>query len=112
MGKHKLAPKVSPHKTIEGVIGGIVLALCFAGLFLWGLQIPVRSWIWWGLLVFISVLFGVLGDLFESMLKRQAGIKDSGTWFPGHGGLLDRIDSICAAIPIFVLGIVLIRLFM
>src|SRR3990167_7571883 len=81
-GKTKLAPHISPGKKREGCIGALIFSLCFA------------------LLIFYFV-----GDLFESMLKRQVGLKDSGKLFPGHGGLLDRIDSLTAAAPIFALGI-------
>lgn len=99
VGRHKLAPKVSPGKTIEGLLGGLALALLVAAL---GPQLlavegalprllPVAA---------LTVLASVLGDLFESMVKRQRGVKDSGTLLPGHGGMLDRIDSVTAALPV------------
>lgn len=99
-GKHKLAAKVSPGKTLEGMLGGMLTAGIIAWLF--SLFVPV-------LLISKNVLFcsvivviiSVLGDLTESMFKRQAGVKDSSHLIPGHGGVLDRIDSLTAAIPVF-----------
>ena len=103
MGKHKLAPLVSPGKTIEGLIGGVVLALLVvAGVFAAGLLeanlVPLMA------VALMTVLASALGDLFESMVKRQRGFKDSGTILPGHGGMLDRIDSVTAAMPIALAG--------
>ncbi|WP_225764273.1 phosphatidate cytidylyltransferase [Stenotrophomonas sp. Marseille-Q4652] len=103
-GKHKLAPRVSPNKTIEGLVGGLVAGLLAALAFGWiaGVQ-PVQIG---GLVIVaaVTVLASVVGDLFESMLKRHAGAKDSGTIIPGHGGVLDRIDGVLAALPVFALG--------
>jgi phosphatidate cytidylyltransferase len=101
-GHTKLAPQVSPGKTWEGVLGGLV----FAGLVaLWG------SW-WFALpalklvpVCLVVVAFSVVGDLTESLLKRFAGLKDSGTLFPGHGGVMDRIDSLTSAMPVLLLGL-------
>jgi phosphatidate cytidylyltransferase len=103
-GKHKLAPRISPNKTLEGVGGGLVAGLATAGLFGWlaGVQLSQVGVLM--LVAVITVLASVAGDLFESLLKRQAGAKDSGTLIPGHGGVLDRIDGVLAALPVFALG--------
>ncbi len=105
-GRHKLAPKVSPGKTVEGLVGGVILALLvvavvFAGGWL-GSDVILPSLM---IVALLTVLASVLGDLFESMVKRQRGIKDSGTVLPGHGGMLDRIDSITAALPVVIAGL-------
>jgi phosphatidate cytidylyltransferase len=99
-GKHKLAPKVSPGKTWEGLIGGLVTSAVISWLF--GRYAPLNV-VPMTLLVcsVIAALASVLGDLTESMFKREAGIKDSGHLIPGHGGILDRIDSLTAAVPVF-----------
>lgn len=109
-GKHKLAPQVSPGKTIEGVLGGIALSLVVAlfGAFYFKLATPM-SWVVWFSLALLTVLISVVGDLLASLLKRNRGVKDSGQLLPGHGGLLDRIDSLTAAAPLFVLGLILFR---
>jgi phosphatidate cytidylyltransferase len=99
-GKHQLAPRRSPKKTIEGAVGGFLvapLALVAAGhVWLPGLD-SLRLW----LLGVLLVAAGIIGDLFESMLKRSADLKDSGHLIPGHGGVLDRIDALLFAAPIF-----------
>lgn len=104
-GKRKLAPKVSPGKSWEGVIGGLLTSGIIAFLFLqltptnvFGKEFATTPFI---LLSVSTVAISVLGDLTESMFKRQAGIKDSSNLIPGHGGILDRIDSLTAAIPFF-----------
>jgi len=99
-GKHKLAPKVSPGKTWEGVIGGLLTSALISWLF--GRYAPLNV-VPITLLIcsVIAALASVLGDLTESMFKREAGIKDSGNLIPGHGGILDRIDSLTAAVPVF-----------
>lgn len=109
-GQHKLAPKISPGKTVEGVIGGLAATLVIAmiGGLLLGIQ--ARQWLPVLLLAIIVALASVVGDLFESLIKRHAGVKDSGNWLPGHGGLLDRIDGLTAALPFYTLGILLIHL--
>lgn len=106
-GRNKLAPAISPGKTREGVIGGLAANL------LWMLGVYQLS-LGWGLdlMPFLLVglatsLFSVVGDLFESVLKREAGVKDSGKLLPGHGGILDRIDSVIAATPIYITGLIL-----
>lgn len=103
-GKHKLAPAVSPGKTWEGVASGAVLSLAYAVGAAQVLALPGNQWPLFVVLSLVTVLFSVLGDLTESMFKRHAGIKDSGTLLPGHGGVLDRIDSVTAAAPVFVVG--------
>ena len=102
-GKHPLAPTISPKKTIEGSIGNLLACLLVA--------VPLGIWIgypWWvgALCGGIAGVFGQMGDLFESFIKRQAGVKDSGSILPGHGGLLDRIDSVLFTAPL-VLSILL-----
>lgn len=101
-GRHKLAPRVSPGKTVEGLGAGFAAAglAAVAGAPLLGL--PVLPWLAVCLLV---ALVSVVGDLAESMFKRRAGLKDSGTLLPGHGGVLDRLDSLSAASPVFLLGL-------
>lgn len=101
-GRVKLAPAISPGKTWEGVVGGLVLVAALAvAIALWqGIEITVL------LPFFLGVAaISVIGDLTVSMFKRTAGIKDSGSLFPGHGGVLDRIDSVAAASPLFALGL-------
>ncbi|MCD6060059.1 MAG: phosphatidate cytidylyltransferase [Moraxellaceae bacterium] len=103
-GKVKLAPAVSPGKSFEGFIGGVLLTFALAlAVAMWRDLAGQRFMAFVGLSL-LTVLASVLGDLFESMVKRKAGIKDSGTIFPGHGGALDRIDSLTAAAPLFALG--------
>jgi phosphatidate cytidylyltransferase len=103
-GRTKLAPVVSPGKTWEGVFGGLLASLVFAALAA-GLYSGSLEWTLTFMLVsLMAVLFSVAGDLLESLMKRQSGIKDSGTIIPGHGGVLDRIDSMLAAAPVFLIG--------
>lgn len=103
-GKRKLAPRISPNKTIEGLAGGVVAGVVVAVAFapLAGAtvaQLPLVA-----LVAIATVLASVVGDLFESLLKRHVGAKDSGTLIPGHGGVLDRLDSVLAALPVFAFG--------
>lgn len=103
LGKHKLAVRVSPGKTLEGLAGGVALSLLVvAAVYASGVLdarfLPLL------LVALLTVLASALGDLFESMAKRESGIKDSGTILPGHGGMLDRIDSVTAAMPIALAG--------
>jgi phosphatidate cytidylyltransferase len=103
LGRVKLAPAVSPGKTWEGVTGGILAAAVTAGTAARLLGLPVAGLIAVGI---ATALVSVLGDLTESMFKRNVGLKDSGALFPGHGGVLDRFDSLMAAIPIYVIGLI------
>ncbi len=108
-----MAPALSPNKSWAGFWGGIAATALLAGLLIgllhWQYQ-SMAAWLWPVLIaaaVFVA-MFGVLGDLFESMLKRERGLKDSGLLLPGHGGALDRIDSLLAAAPVFVLALLLL----
>ena len=99
-GKHKLFERISPGKTWEGWVGGTLFSIAVG--YVLGLLFPeLEVYQWVGMALIVSV-FGVLGDLVESMLKRSLGVKDSGTLLPGHGGLLDRFDSLLMAIPFIV----------
>lgn len=100
----KLAPRISPNKTWEGVIGGVTLAMLVAIVGAFVIGTPLAKLASVALVAAITVLFSVAGDLFESLLKRHVGMKDSGTLIPGHGGVLDRVDSVLAALPVFALG--------
>jgi len=106
-GKHKLAPKVSPGKTWQGFIGGLFTSAVISWMFGMWANLDVTPSI---LLVcsVVAALASVLGDLTESMFKREAGIKDSGHMIPGHGGILDRIDSLTAAVPVFACLLLLV----
>lgn len=98
-GRHALAVKISPNKTLEGAIGGVAAALVFASI----MHFIFHDLI---LLTLLTALASITGDLFESMMKRLAGVKDSGRLVRGHGGVLDRIDSLMAAAPVFALGLI------
>ena len=109
MGRTKFAPHISPGKTVEGVAGGVlgvVLLAWLCGTMLWQFE-GVLLAMWTGLAA-LTALFSVVGDLTESKLKRIAGVKDSGKLLPGHGGVLDRIDALTAAAPVFALGVILL----
>lgn len=93
IGRTKLIPRVSPNKTVEGAVGGLVAAGITGYLVVTFLDLPMNGLVAFGLGMILSVL-GMLGDLFESQLKRRAGVKDSGNAIPGHGGFLDRIDAL------------------
>lgn len=102
LGRRRLAPSVSPGKTWEGALGG----LAASGI------VAVAGAVWFHLppgpfiaLCLVAVVFSIVGDLTESLLKRFAGMKDSGTLFPGHGGVMDRIDSVTGAVPVLLLGL-------
>jgi len=90
IGGPKLAPSVSPNKTIAGLVGGVISAIILAGA--WAAYVGLPSRLIW--LTAPLAVAAQLGDLFESGLKRRAGVKDSGNWLPGHGGLLDRLDGL------------------
>jgi phosphatidate cytidylyltransferase len=102
LGRRKLAPRISPGKTWEGVGGGLVLVALVAVCGALHFRLPALAAVAFGCAVGI---FSVIGDLTESMFKRAAGLKDSGAWLPGHGGLLDRLDSVTAAAPLYALGL-------
>jgi len=106
-GKNKLAPNISPGKTVEGLLGGLVLVLVLYIPVLFSLFTPMQATILL-VTVVVTAMISVAGDLFESKLKRFAGLKDSSQILPGHGGVLDRIDSLLAGIPFFVLGLLLL----
>ena len=97
-GKHKLFERISPKKTWEGVVGSLLL--CIIGSFVLHQFIPIMNMNLWLVLAIIVCVSSVIGDLIESMLKRSANIKDSGNILPGHGGILDRFDSVLFVIPI------------
>lgn len=97
IGKHKLFERISPKKTIEGFIGGMAFALLFS-LFV-SFYMSDDSWHHWVIIAVIVSVFGTIGDLIESKFKRIAGVKDSGRIMPGHGGILDRLDSVIFVAP-------------
>lgn len=101
-GRRPLAPTISPKKTIEGAVGGVVLGTLFMAV-AGGVFFPTRPAAGWAAVGVAVVILGICGDLFESRLKRTAGLKDSSALIPGHGGVLDRIDALLFAIPAFYL---------
>lgn len=103
-GRHKLAPRISPNKTVEGLAGGLASGVAVVVLGAWWLGVAPAELPLVALVALVAAAFSVVGDLFESLLKRHVGAKDSGVLIPGHGGLLDRLDSVLAALPVFALG--------
>jgi phosphatidate cytidylyltransferase len=103
-GRTKLAPRISPNKTWEGLGGGMVAGLIVALGFGWLVGIDSGHLVGLVITAVVTVFASVLGDLYESLIKRHAGAKDSGHIIPGHGGVLDRIDGVLAALPVFALG--------
>ncbi|MBP9217685.1 MAG: phosphatidate cytidylyltransferase [Sterolibacterium sp.] len=109
LGRHKLAPTISPGKTWEGAVGAVAGVLLYAAILaretgVWS-TLGGQQWLVWllGLLVLTAV--SIIGDLFESLAKRQAGVKDSSALLPGHGGVLDRIDSLTSTLPLVALAV-------
>ena len=109
LGKHPMAPNISPKKTWEGAIGGVAGAAIVLGIAKL-VQLPFLSWVDVIILVLCCGVAGQLGDLAESSFKRAAGVKDSATWLPGHGGMLDRMDAATIAIPLATLYVLLVVL--
>ncbi len=107
-GAHKLIPQVSPGKSWEGVLGGVSLALVVAVIGFIYFK-PNCTACWFGLAL-VTVIISIFGDLFISILKRRCHLKDTGTLIPGHGGILDRLDSLIAALPLFYFGLTYIPL--
>ncbi|HWD15357.1 MAG TPA: phosphatidate cytidylyltransferase [Casimicrobiaceae bacterium] len=110
-GRHKLAPRISPGKTWEGAAGAAGAVVVYALLLVplarragFAAEIDATAVVVWILLAIALVALSIVGDLHESLLKRRAGVKDSGTLLPGHGGVLDRIDALLAAMPPFALA--------
>jgi phosphatidate cytidylyltransferase len=100
-GRRKLAPAISPAKTWEGALGGLIGALAYA--IIGGFWIQGIAWVPFLAAAALLAMVSIVGDLFESSAKRQAGVKDSGSLLPGHGGILDRIDSAAATLPLAAL---------
>ena len=103
--KNKLAPELSPGKTREGMLGGLLGATILSIFGAWYIELPNQDWVYFIFLSMAVAIMSVAGDLFESLMKREVGQKDSGNILPGHGGMLDRVDGLLAALPIFTMGI-------
>ncbi|MFC4892377.1 phosphatidate cytidylyltransferase [Pseudofrancisella aestuarii] len=102
MGKTLLLPRLSPKKTIEGLIGGLILAIIVSIVFLLFMDLGFLKYLLMIIVCGVVSIVSVIGDVFESMIKRVAGVKDSGDILPGHGGILDRIDGYLPTLPLFV----------
>ncbi len=112
-GQHKLLPRISPKKSVEGLVGGLIVG-SIAGMSMVFLMPHPKSLSYlliWFVAGLVLILISVLGDFFESMIKRLYEVKDSGSLLPGHGGFLDRLDSLSSAFPIYVLGCFLFHIF-
>ncbi len=107
-GKRKLAPQISPGKTWAGAYGAMVAGTLVALIGAWLLDIRGVQLLGLAVLSALTVAISIVGDLTESLMKRHAQVKDSGTIFPGHGGLMDRLDSVFAAMPVFAAGVLLL----
>jgi len=103
-GKHKLAPNISPGKTKEGLLGALISTSLYSLMASFYFSLDTEHSAMLILLSIILTFISVSGDLYFSFLKREAGVKDSGNILPGHGGILDRIDSVLAAMPVFIAG--------
>jgi len=108
LGKHKMTPLLSPGKTWEGFAGGIVITQ-LAGWIIWNYTGIATLWAWIGISLLVSIL-GLAGDLFESGLKRTVKVKNTGQLLPGHGGILDRFDSLLFVAPAVLILVILIKL--
>lgn len=102
IGERKMLPRLSPNKTVEGLLGGMICSLIVAVIFLFYIDLTILESLSMFVISAIVAVLSVVGDVFESMMKRIAGVKDSGNLLPGHGGILDRIDGYMPALPIFV----------
>lgn len=104
-GKHRLASRVSPGKSWEGVLAAVASSALLGAAYAWWQGMTMLPILWFSILSLFTVSCSVMGDLFESLIKRTANIKDSGTILPGHGGVMDRIDSLTVAAPVFLVGL-------
>lgn len=106
-GRHKLAPQISPGKTWEGVAAALAGVFIYAVIWFYWVDQKHALTLWFIPFLLVLAVLGIMGDLFESLLKRQAGIKDSGNILPGHGGILDRIDALIPILPVAAASVIL-----